>query len=167
MRTFVAIALLTTFTITACKPEPITPPYSLDDPNTRLIDCLDCPNLGFYLNTAFFTNDTPLTFDDRLIVFHGAYCTILEKRIAQEYTWTDETTLEITKLSNVDVIRIECDNRYRRKSDGTTESLESVLKVSLDPIDSPFPQVSATDFTDSHEFSLPGSRPLCSLCPLW
>ncbi len=124
MRTFTAFTAMIVFILSACKAEPVTPPYSLDDPNTRIIDCRDCPNLGFYLNTAYFTNDTPLTFDDRLVVFHGAYCTILEKRIVEEYTWTDEITLEKTRLSNVDVIRIECDNRYRRKGDGTTEFLE-------------------------------------------
>ncbi len=89
-----------------------------------IIFCLDCPNLGFYLDTVYFTNDTPLIFDDRLVVFHGAYCTILEKRTVEKYIWTDEITLEQTKLSNLDVVRIECDNRYRRKIYGATEFLE-------------------------------------------
>jgi hypothetical protein len=80
--------------------------------------------LGFYLNTAYFANDIPLTFDDQLVVFHGAYCTILEKRTIEEYIWTDEIALEETQLSNIDVVRIQCDNRYRRKSDGTTEFLK-------------------------------------------
>ncbi len=120
MHAYLIIALI----ISACKPETITPPYSLEDPNTRIIDCFDCGQSKFYLNTAYFANDTLLTFDDRLLVSHGAYCTILEKRTATEYIWTDEITLEETILSNVDVILIECDNRYRRKGDGSTEFIK-------------------------------------------
>jgi hypothetical protein len=124
MRAFIVIVVVIAFTISACKPEPITPPYSLDDTNTQIIWCPDCPNSRLHLNTVNFTNDTPLTFDDQLLVYHGAYCTILEKQIVEKYIWTDELTLEETNLSDVDVILVRCNNSYRRGSNGSTELLE-------------------------------------------
>jgi hypothetical protein len=103
----------------------ITPPYDITSPETVIAWCPSdiCPNSRVHLNTVYFTNDTPLTFDDNLLVYHGAYCKILEKRTVDEYIWTDEF-LEQTKLSAVEVWLVECNNRYRRGNDGATEYLE-------------------------------------------
>lgn len=126
MRSHILIALTIVLVITACGTKTIMPPYDINSPTTLIVWCPSdvCPNSRFYLNTAHFTNDTPLTFDNRLLVYHGAYCTILETRTVDEYLWTDEN-YEQTHLSEpVDVLLVECDNRFRRKGDSSTEYID-------------------------------------------
>jgi hypothetical protein len=127
MKSEIIIALTMILSITACgtAEKTITPPYDINSPNTRIAWCPSdvCTNSSFYLNTAYFANDTLLTFDDRLLVYHGAYCTILEERTVEDYIWTDEFN-EQTHLSDVEVWLVECDNRFRRGSDGNTEFID-------------------------------------------
>jgi len=117
-----SIVLALFLLISACS-STIKPPYDVDDPNTRIAWCPStmATSQSCYLNTAYFFNDTYLTRDDRLLVSHGAFCTLLETRVVEGYIWTDEL-YEETRLSEpVDVVFVECDNRYRRGGNGTIE----------------------------------------------
>ena len=127
MRRNTTIALIIILSMTACgiSENTITPPYDINSPNTLIAWCPSdiCTNSRFYLNIVYFTNDTPLTFDDRLLVYHGAYCTLLEKRTVEDYIWTDEF-YEETHLPNEEVWFVECNNRHRRGNNGNTEFIE-------------------------------------------
>ena len=128
MKSYIIIALVIVVSITACgtADKTITPPYDFNSPDTLIAWCPSdiCPNSRFHLYTVYFANDTPLTLDDRLLVYHGAYCTVLEKRTVEDYIWTDEFNQQTHLSDPVEVWLVECDNRYRRGNNGNTEYIE-------------------------------------------
>ncbi len=107
------------------------PTYDIDSSETLVAWCPAevCPDSRFHLNRDPSANDPPQSIADRLWVYHGTYCKLIEKMSVDDYLWTGEDNVQTRLTFPVDVYLVECDNSYRRAGDGKTEYFEGSMKT--------------------------------------